>query len=98
MTGDYKNVLAEFVNYLNQSPAYQSVVVAGYTDSIGSAEYNQKLSERRAQAIKDYLIQVHGIPAEKLAAEGHGPQDPVADNGNFQGRFLNRRVEFRILR
>jgi outer membrane protein OmpA-like peptidoglycan-associated protein len=68
------------------------IEVAGYTDSRGSAKYNQKLSERRAQAVRKYLIE-RGIAADRLTAKGYGETHPVASNQTADGRFKNRRVE-----
>jgi outer membrane protein OmpA-like peptidoglycan-associated protein len=69
----------------------------GYTDSIGSDAYNMKLSERRATAVKNYLIKEAGVDSSKITAVGHGEADPVADNKTAQGRAKNRRVEISIL-
>jgi len=69
----------------------------GYTDSIGTDEYNIKLSERRATAVKDYLIKEAGVSSSKITAVGHGEADPVADNKTEEGRAKNRRVEISIL-
>jgi outer membrane protein OmpA-like peptidoglycan-associated protein len=66
--------------------------VEGYTDSIGSDEYNQTLSEKRAQAVRDYLLS-SGVSINNVAAQGMGKADPVADNTTAAGRKLNRRVE-----
>jgi outer membrane protein len=67
------------------------VLIRGYTDSVGKPEYNKKLSERRALAVKDYLIE-HAVSADILAAEGYGEENPVASNSTAQGRAENRRV------
>jgi outer membrane protein OmpA-like peptidoglycan-associated protein len=67
------------------------VTVAGYTDSTGSAEYNQKLSERRAATVALYLHS-RGVAKERLAAIGYGVQHPVASNSTEEGRAKNRRV------
>ena len=69
----------------------------GYTDSIGTDAYNIKLSERRATAVKDYLIKEAGVSSSKITAVGHGEADPVADNKTAEGRAKNRRVEISIL-
>ena len=69
----------------------------GYADSIGTDAYNIKLSERRATAVKDYLIKETGIDSSKITAVGHGEADPVADNKTSEGRAKNRRVEISIL-
>lgn len=66
--------------------------VEGYTDSIGSNEYNQTLSEKRAQAVRDYLVS-SGVSMNNVTAQGLGKADPVADNSTAAGRKLNRRVE-----
>ncbi len=70
----------------------RSIKVVGNTDSIGSAAYNQKLSERRANAVKDYLVS-KGVPADKIQTEGHGLRDPVASNKTKEGRAKNRRAD-----
>jgi outer membrane protein OmpA-like peptidoglycan-associated protein len=67
-------------------------VVEGHTDSRGKAEVNQVLSQNRADAVRDYLIE-RGVPAERITAEGHGADNPVADNKTADGRANNRRVE-----
>jgi outer membrane protein OmpA-like peptidoglycan-associated protein len=67
------------------------VRVGGHTDSVGTDEYNQKLSERRANAVRDYLVK-HGIDASRLTAVGYGESQPVADNKTKDGRAQNRRV------
>ncbi len=72
------------------------VEVAGHTDSVGSEEYNQKLSERRAIAVKDYL-ESKGITATRLTARGYGEAQPLASNDTDAGRALNRRVELIVL-
>ena len=72
------------------------VEVAGHTDSIGSEEYNQGLSERRANAVKDYLV-AQGITATRLTARGYGELRPIASNDTEEGRAENRRVELIVL-
>jgi len=67
------------------------VQVEGYTDSVGGDAYNQKLSEDRAQAVDQFLVQ-NGVPAANVTAEGYGKADPVADNSTPTGRAQNRRV------
>ncbi len=72
------------------------VEVAGYTDSAGSASYNQNLSRRRAQSVMDYLVS-HGVDAGMLSATGYGENNPIASNATAAGRAENRRVTLRIL-
>jgi outer membrane protein OmpA-like peptidoglycan-associated protein len=66
--------------------------IDGYTDSIGSDEYNQTLSDKRAEAVRDYLVS-SGVSMNSVVARGMGKADPVADNNTAAGRQLNRRVE-----
>jgi outer membrane protein OmpA-like peptidoglycan-associated protein len=66
--------------------------VEGYTDSIGSDEYNQTLSDKRAEAVRDYIV-TSGVSMNSVVARGMGKADPVADNSTPAGRQLNRRVE-----
>ena len=72
--------------------------IAGHTDSIGTEEYNLKLSQRRAEAVRKYLLEHFDIFARNLIAKGYGESRPIADNGTSEGRARNRRVEFRIIR
>ncbi len=68
------------------------VAVEGHTDSIGSDDYNQQLSERRAQAVRDYFVQ-QGINSAAVEARGYGKTEPIATNDTPEGRQQNRRVE-----
>ena len=74
--------------------AYPSlhVAVEGHTDSVGSDQYNQDLSEHRAQSVRDYFVQ-QGIPASAIEARGFGKSEPLASNDTAEGRQQNRRVE-----
>lgn len=71
--------------------------VIGYTDSVGSAEYNQKLSERRARAVADYLIKQDPTRVAFIHAMGKGEQDPLASNDTAEGRAQNRRVVLQVI-
>jgi OOP family OmpA-OmpF porin len=73
------------------------VEVAGHTDSKGAALFNQQLSERRAQAVRSYLLNNFKIEPGRLVAVGHGEKQPVASNNTEKGREQNRRVEFNVL-
>ncbi|NMB65004.1 MAG: OmpA family protein, partial [Spirochaetes bacterium] len=64
-----------------------------HTDSIGDDTYNQKLSEKRADAVCDYIIK-HGISPERISAKGFGETKPIASNDTKEGRQKNRRTEF----
>jgi OOP family OmpA-OmpF porin len=72
------------------------VVAVGHTDSIGSAAYNQKLSVRRAEAVKAYLVS-KGIDSKRVYTEGKGKTQPVASNKTAEGRAKNRRVEIEVV-
>jgi OOP family OmpA-OmpF porin len=69
------------------------ILIAGYTDSVGEADYNQQLSERRAQAVVEYLVGKYDIERRRLAARGYGEEKSVASNDTEEGRYENRRVE-----
>lgn len=71
------------------------VMVEGHTDNIGTAAYNQQLSIKRANAVRDALVK-NGVPAEKIQAKGYGFDKPVASNKTKDGRAQNRRVEITI--
>jgi outer membrane protein OmpA-like peptidoglycan-associated protein len=93
LTTQARSVLDEVAAALKDpSIAKYPIIIAGHTDGIGSAEYNQRLSERRAQSVRQYLIAQHGIDPHRLTAKGYGksmlllPSDP--------GNDLNRRVQF----
>lgn len=89
------NVLRDAAATLRRYPDLV-VEVAGHTDSAGAAEYNQGLSERRANTVRDYLINA-GANAATLSARGYGEIEPIADNTTNEGRARNRRVELRII-
>lgn len=72
------------------------IIATGHTDSIGTDAYNQKLSIRRAEAVKAYLIS-KGIAADRVYVEGKGEKQPVADNKTSAGRAKNRRVEVEVV-
>ena len=71
------------------------LLIVGHTDSLGTNEYNQTLSQRRATAAADYLV-AQGVSRSRLNAVGRGETEPIAENGNETGRRLNRRVEVAI--
>jgi OOP family OmpA-OmpF porin len=72
------------------------IIAVGHTDSVGSDAYNQKLSLRRAEAVKAYMVS-KGIEANRVYTEGKGEKQPVADNRNAEGRAKNRRVEIEVV-
>jgi OOP family OmpA-OmpF porin len=72
------------------------IIAVGHTDSIGTDAYNQKLSVRRAESVKAYLIS-KGIEKNRIYTEGKGEKQPVADNKTKEGRAKNRRVEIEVV-
>jgi outer membrane protein OmpA-like peptidoglycan-associated protein len=68
--------------------------VVGYTDNSGTSELNQKLSEQRAQAVVEYMINQNPNMADLLSATGYGADNPIADNATAEGRKMNRRIQF----
>ena len=87
---DTKVSLAKVSGILAAYPGLK-LQVEGYTDSVGGDDYNQKLSENRAGAVKDFLVS-QGVPINNITAAGYGKNKPVADNSTSQGRAQNRRV------
>jgi outer membrane protein OmpA-like peptidoglycan-associated protein len=94
-------ILAKSFNLLDQVASTIKannfkIRVEGYTDAQGKMDHNIKLSQDRAEAVRQYLIK-KGIPEGNLIAVGYGPANPVADNKTSKGREVNRRVEFHIM-
>ncbi len=87
----FERTLAKVANVIRQHPGTR-ITVIGHTDSTGSDAYNQRLSERRAEAVRDRLV-ARGVAAGQLATVGRGPLEPRADNATPEGRAANRRVE-----
>jgi outer membrane protein OmpA-like peptidoglycan-associated protein len=92
---DQYSILDKVVETLKANAGVR-VEIGGHTDAVGSDTYNQGLSERRAQSVRNYLIQ-SGIEASRLEARGYGEYQPVASNTTRDGRALNRRIEFKVL-
>ncbi len=90
--------LDALVDKLRAAKQINSVQLVGYTDRVGNADYNQKLSEKRAEAVRDYLV-AHGVPAGVIHTEGRGEAEPIAECPHLKGSHLmtclapNRRVE-----
>lgn len=84
--------LNEVAKALTEQDPESKMVVEGHTDSQGAAEFNQTLSQARAQAVRDYLVS-RGIASDRITAEGFGPTRTIGDNATAEGRANNRRVE-----
>ncbi len=89
------NELQRLIKLMNDLPSLK-IEISGHTDNIGSAQYNKTLSERRAKAVVDYLIE-NGISANRLTYKGYGFDMPIATNDTEEGRQKNRRTEFKII-
>ena len=87
----YQEELAKAAAFINQYKD-SHIVIEGHTDDQASNAYNLTLSQRRADAVKNALIQQYGISSERLSAVGYGEERPVADNTSAEGRQQNRRV------
>ena len=94
LTSSAKTNLDKLVAVFNEYPD-TNIVIYGYTDNKGKLEFNQALSEQRANSVKSYLIS-KGIAAARFTATGMGIADPIATNETLEGRSQNRRVEFAI--
>ncbi len=96
ITADSAKVLDEVALTFKRYPSLVAEI-GGYTCSIGSDKNNLKLSERRAKAMREYLIK-QGVDPKQLTAKGYGEQNPIASNATREGREKNRRTEMRILK
>ncbi|HMK48634.1 MAG TPA: OmpA family protein [Thermodesulfovibrionales bacterium] len=88
--------LQRAINFVSKYPGAQ-ITVEGHTDDIGTEEYNQRLSEARAAAVKEYLVKEGGIDGSKISTVGYGELKPVALNDTPEGRAANRRAEILIM-
>ena len=89
-------ILDGVVDIFKANPDIRKVRIEGHTDSKGADAYNMELSQRRADAVKEYLME-HGISEEILVAIGYGETRPVDTNDTAEGRAKNRRIEFFII-
>ena len=88
--------LLDVVEYMRKNP-YARIQIQGHTDDNGSVKYNMRLSQNRADAVKNTLVESFGIKSDRIEAKGFGPKKPVADNNTRDGRQKNRRVEAELL-
>ena len=91
LKGDGASTMSKLAEFLQRNPE-RTASIEGYTDSVGGTAFNQELSDRRAQSVKDALAQ-RGVQPARLSTHGFGQGNPVADNGTAAGRQMNRRVE-----
>ncbi|MFA9213855.1 MAG: OmpA family protein [Candidatus Methylacidiphilales bacterium] len=88
--------LEELAELLTVKTVY-NLTINGFTDNVGNAASNVKLSQSRANAVKEFLVS-KGVAKERLTAKGFGSKNPVANNKTAEGRARNRRVEFKIIK
>ncbi len=88
-------ILDKLIEYLKYEEE-NSFEISGYTDDVGSEQSNQLLSENRAVAVVNYLVE-HGIAHERLIAKGYGELNPISDNSTEEGRAKNRRTEIKMI-
>jgi OOP family OmpA-OmpF porin len=89
---EYRNEINKVADFMKTYPK-TTAVIEGHTDNVGTAEYNQKLSDARANSVRQYLINNFGIKASRLTAVGYGLTKPIASNNTEEGRQENRRVQ-----
>lgn len=94
LKGDGQQRIKEMADILKKYPE-NNITIVGHTDSTGSNQINQQLSQERASSVKNLLVQ-NGVPSASINAMGVGPTDPIADNSTATGREANRRVELAI--
>ncbi len=95
LTPESYPVLYHVSKRLDNNPALK-IEIEGHCDSIGTVEVNQRISQQRADVVKDYMIQ-RGIDENKIKTTGYGFTKPIADNSTDEGRAMNRRIEFRVI-
>ncbi len=93
---EFTPVLDEAARILNQRSDLREVIIEGHTCWVGTDKYNQGLSQRRADAVRAYLVR-KGVRAKRLTTIGYGESRPLADNNTWKGRRMNRRVEFKVM-
>jgi OmpA-OmpF porin, OOP family len=89
---EYRNEIKKVADFMKTYPK-TNAVIEGHTDNVDTAEYNQKLSEARANSVRQYLINNFEIKASRLTAVGYGLTKPIASNNTEEGRQKNRRVQ-----
>jgi outer membrane protein OmpA-like peptidoglycan-associated protein len=92
LSNNTKNILEKVVHTLKDYPK-MNLEINGYTDNTGSITFNMKISKQRAESVRNYLIN-QGIQADRLTANGYGPENPIVSNSTKEGRAKNRRIEF----
>jgi len=97
LADDAKNVIDNLAAKVKAENKALYIEIQGHTDSIGSEDYNMKLGEKRADAVRRYMNEVQGIPLHAMSVVSYGESKPIADNNTKEGRNQNRRVVVRVL-
>lgn len=97
LTSEGRSILDSLAGKLTGFDAIEKLTITGHTDSIGSERYNQGLSERRADAVRAYIVKSGAAGDAKIVASGMGEAAPVASNATSEGRQQNRRVDVEVL-
>ncbi len=92
-----KSRLDDLIKQLKDNPNGAYIEVEGYTDNVGTRDYNEKLGMERAEAVKRYLYEEHQIPLHRISVISYGPDKPIAPNTTREGRAKNRRVVIKVL-
>ena len=87
-------ILDRLVAFMNENKDKRASL-SGHTDSVGTDAYNQALSERRVNSVRDYVVK-KGVNSERVSGQGFGESKPIADNKTAEGRSKNRRVEIKV--
>jgi OOP family OmpA-OmpF porin len=87
-------ILDRLVAFMNENND-KKATLSGHTDSVGTEAYNQKLSERRVNSVRDYVVK-KGVDSGRISGQGFGESKPIADNRTREGRAKNRRVEIKV--
>jgi outer membrane protein OmpA-like peptidoglycan-associated protein len=90
-------VLEQSASAIKSAPAGTKLEVGGYTDNVGNPVANQRISQQRADSVRRFLID-KGVKSDSLVAKGYGDSNPIASNDTEEGRFRNRRIEYKVLR
>jgi len=95
LKSESRQQLNEMIVFMNNNPGW-IVEIGGHTDNVGTENYNMVLSEKRAAAVVNYLIN-NGVPPKRFRSKGYGFSKPLADNTTAEGRTINRRTEFKLI-
>jgi outer membrane protein OmpA-like peptidoglycan-associated protein len=98
LSDETRVALDEFAEQIKAENANVFIEIQGHTDATGSEDYNMKLGEQRAEAVRKYLSQQHGMALHRMSVISYGETAPVADNSTREGRALNRRVSLVVLK